>query len=503
MARNFSDRLGTMPITKLIFKMSGPAIFSMLIQALYNIVDSIFIGAYDATNGVIALSYAMPMQLLVLAFALGFGVGTASVISRKLGEGNKVDASLAAQTGTLIALFMGLVFLVVGYFVSHAFIDMYTSSAAASVHDETNWDLVAQYGGDYLTICTCCSMGFFVEIMLNRIIQATGNMTFPMISQLVGALTNIILDPIMILPFGANLGAKGAAIATVVGQWCAMLVPVLAISIKKWEIPIFVNKNFRLKWRILKQIFVVGLPSIVLNAIGSVMYMTANFIMNSFANAVWSFGIYFKLQSFVFMPVFGMNQGVMPILGYNYGANKRRRFDETFLKAILLSMGYMTFGLIIFHTMPEYLVQLFSPDTPEKAAAGVEALRLCSIPFISAAISVILIAMFNAVGQGTKAMMISLMRQLFLLLPLGYILSKFTNLGVTGFWLAFIIAEIATMLTFTPIAFVTIDKLFMKRQIAYETATIFSDAEWLDNYYDTQKLISKEKKPEINWDEFV
>ena len=225
--------------------------------------------------------------------------------------------------------------------------------------------------------------------------------------------------------------------------------------------------------------------------------------MNSFANAVWSFGIYFKLQSFVFMPVFGMNQGVMPILGYNYGANKRRRFDETFLKAILLSMAYMTFGLIIFHTMPEYLVKLFSPDTPEKAMAGVEALRLCSIPFISAAISVILIAMFNAVGQGTKAMMISLMRQLFLLLPIGYILSNFTNLGVTGFWLAFMIAEIATMLTFTPIAFATIDKIFLKRQIAYETATIFSDAEWLDNYYDTQKLRSKEKKPEINWDELV
>ena len=504
MARNFSDRLGTMPITKLIFKMSGPAIFSMLIQALYNIVDSIFIGAYDATNGVLALSYALPMQLLVLAFALGFGIGTSSIISRKLGEGNRVDASLAAQTGTLIAFFMGLVFLVVGYFVSHAFINAYTSSAAASSQgDLANWDLVAQYGGDYLTICTCCSMGFFVEIMLNRILQSTGNMVFPMISQLVGALTNIILDPILILPFGANLGAIGAAIATVVGQWAAMLVPLLAITFKHWEIQIFVNKHFRFKWSIIKQIFVVGLPSIILNAIGSVMYMAANIILNNFANGVWSFGIYFKLQSFVFMPVFGMNQGVMPILGYNFGANKRRRFDEAFLKAILISMAYMTFGLIIFHTMPEFLIRLFSPDTPEKAAAGVEALRLCSIPFISASVSVILIAMFNAVGQGVKAMMISLMRQLFLLLPIGFVLSHYTDLGVTGFWLAFMISEIVTMLTFTPIAFVTIDKIFKRRQIQYESATILSDAEWLENHYDTRKIHSKDKKPTIDWNEFV
>ena len=498
----YSDRLGTVPVGRLILKMSGPAIFSMLVQAMYNIVDSIFIGAFDATNGVLALSYALPMQLLVTAFAIGFAVGTGSVISRKMGERKQEEASLAAQTGLLLSIFMGLVFLVVGYFVSHAFIQTYTSSAATQT-DIADWDLVAEYGGSYLTICTCCSMGIIVEIMLNRILQSIGNMIIPMITQLVGAVTNIILDPILILPFGANLGATGAAIATVAGQWLALCIPVLVIAFRKWDIRIFFDKHFRLKWHILKQILVVGLPSVILNAIGSLMYMLANFILNAFQNAVWAFGIYFKLQSFVFMPVFGLNQGVMPIMGYNWGANNRTRFYEAFGKSMLMAMGYMTFGLIIFHTLPEYIVMLFSPDTAEKAMAGVEALRLCSIPFISAAVSVILIAMFNSIGHGTKAMSISILRQIVILIPVGYLLSNYTSLGVTGFWLAFTIGEVVTMMVFFPIGIVTMRKGFIKKNLEYEkNVTNISDAELL-KYFDSQDRHARHNHNTINWEEMA
>lgn len=460
-----SARLGNEPLGKLIFKMSGPAILSMMVQALYNIVDSIFVGMYDATNGVLALSYALPMQLLVMAFAIGFAVGTGSVISRKLGEGNNVDASLAAQTGVFLSLLCGVVFLAVGYFISHAFIGAYTSAAG---NEAADWAKVAEMGGEYLTICTCCSVAMMVEIMFSRILQAMGNMIVPMAAQLVGALTNIALDPVFILV--ADMGATGAAVATVIGQAAAMLIPVIVIATKKWDIQIFFTKAFRIHKRIVKDIIKVGLPTVVLNAIGSVMYMIANLILNDFTDGVWAFGVYFKMQSFVFMPVFGLNQGCMPILGYNYGANNRKRFDKTYRLATLIALGYMMLGLIIFHAMPEQLLQLFSPDTANKVAVGSQALRLCSCAYLFAAVSVIMTAMFNAVGQGVKAMLISLMRQLCLLLPIAFVLSKYTSLGLTGFWTAFPIAEVVTTIAFIPVSVATVKKLFLEKDKAFARA---------------------------------
>lgn len=454
-----------MPIGKLILKMSGPAILSMLVQALYNIVDSVFIGMYDATNGVLALSYAMPMQLLVNAFAIGLGVGAGSLISRLLGEGRNKEASNAAQTGLLLSLICSAIFLIVGYFISDAFIRAYTIDASAATGEE---DVYAVYemGSTYLTICTCCSFGFMIETMLNRILQSMGNMVVPMITQIIGAVTNIILDPILISV--CDLGAPGAAIATVIGQVVAMIVPIVVI-IKgkgKWDIDVFFTKGFKPSKQILFEILRVGVPTIVMNSIGSVMYMLSNAILNRFEDAVWAFGVYFKLQSFAFMPVFGLNQGCIPIMGYNYGANKRERFVKTFRTAVLIAMGYMTFALIIFHSMPELLLKLFSVgDNANRLAVGSKALRICATAFIPAAVSVLMIAMFNSIGHSIKAMLISLLRQLCVLVPLGYLLSCYSPIGSTGYWVAFPVAEVIGVSIFLPIAIITIKRIFTKKQL--------------------------------------
>lgn len=453
-----------MPIGKLMLTMSGPAILSMLVQALYNIVDSVFIGMYDATNGVLALSYAMPMQLLVNAFAIGIGVGTSSLISRLLGEGRNKEASNAAQTGLLLSLIFSVFFLAIGYFISEAFIRAYTIDASVATGAE---DVYAVYemGTTYLTICTCCSFGFIIETMLNRILQSMGNMIIPMVTQIVGAVTNIILDPILISV--CNLGAPGAAIATVIGQVVAMAIPVLVIVIgkNKLDINIFFTKGFKVDKAILSEILRVGLPTIVMNSIGSVMYMLSNAILNRFTDGVWAFGVYFKLQSFAFMPIFGLNQGCIPIFGYNYGANQKERFVKTFRLALYIAIGYMAFALIIFHSMPNLLLKLFSVgDNQNRLIVGEEALRICSIAFIPAAPCVIMIAMFNSIGHGIKAMLISLLRQLCVLVPVGCLLSLCTPLGLTGYWVAFPIAECIGVSIFLPIALYVIKKIFAEKE---------------------------------------
>ena len=462
-----SQKLGTTPIGKLIFQMSGPAILSMLVQALYNVVDSIFIGAFDPQNGVLALSYAMPMQLLVNAFAIGLAVGTGSLISRLLGEGKNDDAGLAAQTGILLSLIVSAFFAITGYFISDAFVKAYTLNSAG---DPVQMHAIYKASSTYLTICTCCSFGMMVEIMLNRILQSMGNMIVPMITQLAGALTNIALDPILISV--ARLGATGAAIATVTGQILAMFIPIIVIVVKrhKFDIKILFSRGFKLKKRILIDILRVGLPTIVMNSIGSVMYMLANGILNRSANAVWAFGIFFKLQSFAFMPCFGLNQGCIPIMGYNYGANDRPRFEKTFKLAMLIAFCYMFVILILFHSMPDVLLKLFSVgDDASRMEIGCKALRICSICFIPAPFSVIMIATFNAVGHGIKAMLISLLRQICILLPLGYVLSTFTPLGFDGFWMAFPIAETLALLIFIPVLIHTVNKIF---KLKAENATL-------------------------------
>ncbi len=475
-----SSKLGTMPIGKLILKMSGPAILSMLVQALYNIVDSIFIGKYDAVNGVLALSYAMPMQLLTNAFAIGLAVGTGSLISRLLGEGKNKDAGLTAQTGLMLALAISTIFLIIGYFVADAFIASYTINSNASTGQE-NVQMVYEMGSTYLTICMCCSFGFVLETMFNRILQAMGNMVVPMITQIVGAVTNIILDPILISVCG--LGAPGAAIATVIGQIVAMIIPVIVIikGRKTCEIDIFFTKSFRVKKEILIGILKVGLPTIIMNSIGSLMYMVSNLILNKFADAVWAFGVYFKLQSFAFMPVFGLNQGCIPIMGYNYGANNKERFNKTFRICLILAFSYMFFALILFHAMPTQLLELFSVEgNANRLLVGSQALRLCSLAFIPASCGVIMIAMFNAIGHGIKSMLVSILRQIGVLVPLGFVLSNYSPLGITGYWTAFPIAELVSVIIFLPIAIVTVKNIFAKKQSLIYTQLDVDDT---DNAY--------------------
>ncbi|MBR7162419.1 MAG: MATE family efflux transporter [Clostridia bacterium] len=463
-----SKKLGEMPVGKLILSMSGPAILSMLVQALYNIVDSIFIGKFDATNGVLALSYAMPIQLLVNAFGVGLAVGTGSMISRLLGQGKNEDASLTAQTGILLALIMSAIFAISGYFISSAFLKAYVDKPE-----------ILTMSIEYLTICTCCSFGMMLEIMFNRILQSMGNMIIPMITQIVGAMVNIILDPIFISV--AGLGASGAAIATIIGQIVAMCVPVFVLlrDKSKFDIDVFFTKKFRVKKHIIGGILQVGLPTVIMNSIGSIMYMVANKLLSvykvpittnkgveNFDVGVWAFGIYFKLNSFAFMPCFGLNQGCIPIMGYNYGANLKKRFDKTFRNAIFMALGYMMFATIIFHAMPDLLLKLFSvPNDETVILEGMKALRLCSVCFIPAAVSVITIAMFNAIGHGTKAMLMSILRQIGILIPLALLLSKFTDLGMVGFWISFPIAEATALAIFFPIALHTIKKIFAKKDL--------------------------------------
>lgn len=481
-----SEKLGTTPIGKLIFQMSGPAILSMLVQALYNVVDSIFIGAFDPKNGVLALSYAMPMQLLVNAFAIGLAVGTGSLISRLLGEGKNEDAGLAAQTGILISLIISAFFAITGYFISDAFVRAYTLGSSG---DPVQMQAVYEMSSTYLTICTCCSFGMMIEIMFSRILQSMGNMIVPMITQLVGALTNIALDPLLISV--AGLGATGAAVATVTGQVIAMCIPIAVIVIKrrKWDIKILFSRGFKIKKRILLDIMRVGLPTIVMNSIGSVMYMLANVILNRSADAVWAFGIFFKLQSFAFMPCFGLNQGCIPIMGYNYGANNRPRFEKTFRLAMIIAFAYMFIILIFFHSMPDILLKLFSVgDDVNRMEIGCKALRICSICFIPAPFSVIMTAMFNAVGHGIKAMLISLLRQIGILLPLGYVLTAFTPLGFTGFWMSFPIAELLAVLIFIPISIATVNKIFRLKAIQTNTENDIS----IKSENDTESSLSSE-----------
>lgn len=463
-----SAKLGTSPILKLILTMSGPSILSMLVQALYNIVDSIFVGMYDPINGVLALSYALPIQLFVNAFGIGVAVGTGSLISRLLGEGRNEDASNTAQTGILLGLIIGAFFAIIGFFVSDAFIKFYTSTAT---HTEgVDFNRVYEMGTTYLTICVCCSVGFIIETVFNRILQAMGNVIIPMVTQIVGCVTNIILDPIFIIVF--NLGAPGAAIATVIGQVVAMCIPIFYIIKKRatMDIRVFFAKGFKVQKRILRDILQVALPTIIMNSVSSIMYMVSNIILNKFQDAVWSFGIYFKLQSFAFMPVFGLNQGCIPIMGYNYGANKKDRFVKTFKICLLSAFIYMFIATIIFHSMPQYLLQIFSPGTENRITVGVSALRLCSSTFVIAFASVIMIAMFNSVGHGVKAMLISIFRQIGILIPLGYVLAMYTSLGVKGYWVAFPVAEAVTLIVFFPIALSTIRKIFKKKEEAAKLA---------------------------------
>lgn len=423
------QKMGTAKMFPLILSMSLPAMFSMIIQALYNIVDSYYVAQYSE-KALSAVSLAYPLQNLQIAFAVGTAVGVTSLISRQLGQGKREEAGHAATHGIVLCLATWVVFAVYGAFFTTPFFKLFESDPE-----------IIHMGDQYISVCLIFSFGSFVVTMLEKILQATGNMIWPMVFQLVGAISNIILDPIFIFGYLGvpAMGVTGAAVATVLGQIISMVVSIVVVMIKEHAIEIHF-KGFRLQLGVIKNIYAVGLPSIVMQAIGTVMNIAMNAILSAFSTAAYTvFGIYFKLQSFVFMPVFGLTQGLLPIMGYNYGAKNKKRLMSSMRQGCLIALVIMTAGMLVFLIVPELLLGIFNPSA-ELLEIGIPALRIVCTCFVFAALGIVSSNLFQAVGKGTYSLIISLMRQLVILVPVAYLLAKLTgNVGLV--WWAFPIAE--------------------------------------------------------------
>lgn len=416
--------MGKEGITPLLFRISLPLMISMLVQALYNIVDSMFVARLSET-ALTAVSLAFPLQNLLIAFGVGTGVGMASFLSRKLGERDEESATKVAGNGISIASITWAVFAVLGLTVVKPFLNLFSDDA----------ELLGLSTG-YSEIVMVFSLFMFLSMMNERILQGTGDSFSSMLSQMTGAITNIILDPIFIFTLG--FGVNGAAIATVIGQGVGCAVSFVCVIRNKF---IHIEpRHLKIEKRMVKAIYAVGAPTIITNSIGTVMTGAINAILIAFSTtAVSIFSVYFKLQSFVFMPIFGLSSGMVPIIAYNYGARKRKRVTETIWKGTFIASVIMILGTLAFNFFPRELLSLFSA-TEEMYRIGIPALKMISLCFVPAAISIGLGSSFQATGYGVGTMIVSICRQLMVLIPVAYILSIF--LGINGVWLSFIIAEI-------------------------------------------------------------
>lgn len=426
------NKMGVMPIDKLLLTMSLPMMISMLVQALYNIVDSIFVSQINE-YALRAVSLAFPVQSLMIAVAVGTAVGINAFLSRTLGERDFEKANTIARNGVFLAAVSYVAFALVGLLVSRTFFASQTDIAE-----------VREYGVTYLTICCTASIGIFMQTVFERLLQATGKTFYTMITQGVGAIINLILDPIMIFGyFGLpKMGVAGAAAATVIGQIAAAILAIIFNLKCNHEIHLSF-RGFRPNGRLILQIYKVGAPSIVVQAIGSVMTYGMNLILASFGAAQTVFGVYFKLQSFIFMPVFGLNNGMVPIIAYNYGAGYRDRVVKTMRSSIKYGVCIMLAGLIIMELFPKQLIGLFNA-TPELLAIGVPALRTICLSFVFAGFCIVVGSVFQALGNGVYSMIVSIARQLCVLLPVAKLLSLSGN--VDWIWWAFPIAELASVL---------------------------------------------------------
>lgn len=430
------NKMGVMSVNKLLITMSLPMMISMLVQALYNIVDSIFVSKINE-YALRAVSLAFPIQSLMIAVAVGTAVGLNAFLSKTLGEKDYEKANVIAENGVFIEFVSFLVFAVIGLLVSRPFF-----------LSQTDIPEVAEYGTIYLTICCCASFGIFTQMAFERLLQSTGKTFYTMITQGVGAVTNLILDPIFIFGlFGLpEMGVAGAALATVLGQVVAGGLAIYLNHRVNTELHLSF-KGFRPDGHLILQIYKVGIPSIVMQAIGSVMTYGMNLILGAFGAAQTVFGIYFKLQSFIFMPVFGLNNGMVPIIAYNYGAKKRERVIQTMKSSIMYAVGIMLVGLVVMEIIPAQLIGLFNA-TDELIELGVPALRIICLSFCFAGFCIVVGSVFQALGNGVYSMIISIARQLCVLLPVAYLLSLSGNVNLI--WWSFPIAEIAsvTMSTF-------------------------------------------------------
>lgn len=428
------NKMGTMPVNKLLISMSLPMIISMLVQAMYNIVDSVFV-AQISENALTAVSLAFPLQNLMIAFAGGTAVGVNALLSRSLGEKNQDHVNQTAVNSVFIFLVTAVIFMIAGLTLSNLFFNVQT----------TNTEIV-NAGTQYSMIVVGCSIGLFCQFLFERLLQATGRTLFTMVTQGLGAIINIILDPIFI--FGLcgfpKMGVAGAALATITGQIIACLLA-LFFNLKFNHDIHFKFKRFRPNAHIVKQIYSVGIPSIIMQSIGSVMTFGMNTILITFSTTATAvFGVYFKLQSFVFMPVFGLNNGMIPIIAYNLGAKQKKRMFDTIKLAMLYATGMMIIGVIFFETIPQTLLGFFNASEA-MIKIGTPALRIIAIHFIFAGFSIVCSATFQAVGKGTYSLLTSLIRQLLVLLPCAYVLSLTGNLDLI--WLCFPIAEIFSAVT--------------------------------------------------------
>lgn len=432
------NKMGTKAMFPLIMSMSLPAMFSMLIQALYNVVDSVFVARFSQ-KALSAVSLAYPLQMIMISFCVGTAIGVNSLIARRLGARMKDEADSAATHGIVLAFATWLLFLVIGLLFSGRFIALFTA-------DET----ILTYGRQYLSIVLCVSFGMMVSVMGEKILQSTGNMIIPMLSQLLGAVINIIFDPLLI--FGLwifpKMGVVGAAVATVFGQICSMTFLLVVLFAKKHEVKI-TFKGFRFRKNIVKDIYTVGFPAIIMQSIGSVMVSGINAIISMSGVSVAlsetninTFGAYFKLQSFVFMPVFGLNQGVSPIIGYNFGARNKKRMYAALSWGVLIALIIMSVGLLLFQIAPGWLLSLFDADQM-MMTIGIPVLRIISISFVFAAVGIMFSSLFQATGYGLYSMIMSFSRQLVVLLPVAFLLSK---IDLSVMWYAFPIAEAASLI---------------------------------------------------------
>ncbi len=432
MVETKENKMGTMPEGKLLLSMSLPLMISMIIQALYNIVDSIFVAQFsqDALTGV---TVAFPMQNLMIAVGSGTGVGISAFLSKSLGEGKRELASKVAKTGLLLAVFSWILFALIGIFVVRPFIASQTGVQA-----------VIDYGSEYLSLCSVLSFGLFFQMTLERLLQSTGKTIYTMITQATGAVINIILDPIMIFGyFGCPaMGIAGAAIATVIGQSVAAILGII-FNLKINKELEFSFRDFRPDFGIIKRIYAVGFPSIVMMAISSVMTFAMNKLLDGFSTVATNvFGIYFKLQSFAVMPVVGLNNGMVPIISYNYGARRKDRIMKTIRYSIIFALSITIACMLVFQFFPEQLLLMFATEGESNVALlemGVPALRIISLNFIFAGFCIVSGSVFQALGNGVLSLIVSVARQLVVLVPAAYILAYLG--GVNAVWWSFPLAE--------------------------------------------------------------
>ena len=466
------NKMGVMPVNRLLISMALPMVASMLVQALYNIVDSLYVARISETqNELTAISLAFAAQNFMIAVASGTGVGINALLSKSLGEKDHKTANKIAANGVFLALCSYIVFLVLGFTCMETYMRWMTGV-----------DEVIGFGVDYLSVCYICSFGIFGQIVMERLMISTGKTHLAMITQGVGAVINIILDPIFIfdnglgiiipgLDFGFGMGITGAVVATVIGQIAAFILGVFLNAKYNREIHLSL-KGFRPSGRMIGRIYAIGVPSIVMASIGSVMNVLFNSILNGFTAVVegtkltvgqiaqTSFGVYFKLQSFIFMPVFGLNNGIVPIVAYNYGAQKRRRMMGTVKLGMVYAIGYMAIGLAVFQLFPEVLLEFFNMHDAASLAVAVPCLRIISLSFIFAGFCIIAGSVFQALGKSIYSMFVSIARQLVVLIPVAFLLSKLGDAAVV--WWAFPIAEVMSMIA-TVVFFVIVYKQIISK----------------------------------------